>query len=330
MRLPSRLVVAGAAGFLAIAGLANACAPLACTENLTCPDPLGPGSEKEDARPANDASFKSSDDASSVPAFDVAAAGGDANGADAMDGAQADGANVDANYGAGGPDAADAEAGIDATDAGTLGMGLVAYYPFDESSGATSADASGNGRMATMVGATFAPGVRGNAVSLNGTTGFVSLPTGIVSTLTSFSICTWVNLTTSPPRNRIWDFGTGTTAYMALKAMSAATPVTLEFAITTTGFPNAQKIDAALPLGTWQHVCVTLAGGTGAMFVNGALAAQMAITLNPSSLGVTTQDWLGRSQFAADPLMNGLIDEFRIYNRALTSAEILQLFLQQL
>jgi hypothetical protein len=71
-KLSCRLVVAGAAGFLAIAGLANACVPIACTENLTC---LGPGNQvvggNDDAHPASDGGVQASDDASDA-AFDVA------------------------------------------------------------------------------------------------------------------------------------------------------------------------------------------------------------------------------------------------------------------
>ncbi|MCX7682053.1 MAG: LamG domain-containing protein, partial [Anaerolineae bacterium] len=46
------------------------------------------------------------------------------------------------------------------------------------------------------------------------------------------------------------------------------------------------------------------------------------LTLSPSSLGNTTQNWLGRSQYAADAYLDGQLDDFRIYNRALNAAEI--------
>jgi hypothetical protein len=42
----------------------------------------------------------------------------------------------------------------------------------------------------------------------------------------------------------------------------------------------------------------------------------------PSSLGSTPNDWIGKSEFAANPYLDGAIDEFRIYNRALSAAEI--------
>jgi hypothetical protein len=39
-------------------------------------------------------------------------------------------------------------------------------------------------------------------------------------------------------------------------------------------------------------------------------------------LGVTTQNWLGRSQWTADPFFGGSIDDFHIYNRALSESEV--------
>jgi hypothetical protein len=45
-------------------------------------------------------------------------------------------------------------------------------------------------------------------------------------------------------------------------------------------------------------------------------------TVLPKDLGVTTNNWLGRSIYTADPYFNGAIDDFRIYDRALSEAEV--------
>jgi hypothetical protein len=44
----------------------------------------------------------------------------------------------------------------------------------------------------------------------------------------------------------------------------------------------------------------------------------------------TTQNWLGRSQFAADPYLNGQLDNFRIYDPALSAAEAHTLYADHL
>ena len=66
---------------------------------------------------------------------------------------------------------------------------------------------------------------------------------------------------------------------------------------------------------------------TGTLYIDGAVAGtNTAMTLRPSSIGNTPNNWIGASAFAADPYFGGLVDDFRVYNRALTAAEIANLF----
>jgi len=238
------------------------------------------------------------------------------------------GADATSDAGSGAPSGA----GVDANDGGGITVGLVAFYPFDETSGTSAADASGNNRTASLVGgATFSSGLQNNAVTLSGSNQYVSLPSGIATGLTSFSICAWVNLSSSnasTPWTRIFDFGTGTTTYMFLTPNNGPAPSMLRFSITTGGTGQEQQITAPSPAtGSWQHVAVTLTATTGTLYVNGAEVAQNTnVTLNPASLGTTTQNWLGRSQFPGDPYLSGQIDNFRIYDRALSAAEVQTLY----
>ncbi len=74
------------------------------------------------------------------------------------------------------------------------------------------------------------------------------------------------------------------------------------------------------------HVAVTLSGSTGTLYVNGtAVGTNTAMFLAPFRLGSTTQNWLGRSQYSADPGFNGLIDDFRIHRSALSATQIAEL-----
>lgn len=196
-----------------------------------------------------------------------------------------------------------------------------AWYKADESSGSTLADFSGNAKNATLSGATeFGPGISGNALILSG--GNASLPAGIVSTLTNFTIATWVKVDTLSTWSRIFDFGTGTSVNMYLTPLSGSN--TIRFAITTSGSGAEQQINgsAALTTGSWQHVAVTLSGNTGTLYVNGvAVGSNTNMTLRPSSLGSTTQNYIGKSQYP-DPALVGSIDDFRIIGRALSQGEI--------
>ncbi|MCA9239072.1 MAG: hypothetical protein KDA37_02680, partial [Planctomycetales bacterium] len=58
-------------------------------------------------------------------------------------------------------------------------------------------------------------------------------------------------------------------------------------------------------------------------YVNGVeVGRNSTMTLNPGSLGATNQNYLGKSQYS-DPYLDGTLDDFRIYNRALSAAELL-------
>jgi hypothetical protein len=77
-----------------------------------------------------------------------------------------------------------------------------------------------------------------------------------------------------------------------------------------------------LNTGGWHQVAVTLNTNLGILYLDGvAVGTNTSMTLNPAILGVTTNNYLGKSQWA-DPYFNGLFDEFRIYNVGLSSAEI--------
>jgi hypothetical protein len=101
----------------------------------------------------------------------------------------------------------------------------------------------------------------------------------------------------------------------------------MRFAISLGGYASAyqQSMDgqAELSPGVWNHVAVVLGPSGGSLYVNGALVgANTAMTLRPADLGNTPNNWIGRSQFSRDPFFDGSIDDFRVYDRALSPAEV--------
>ncbi|MBT2564123.1 putative Ig domain-containing protein [Pedobacter sp. ISL-68] len=195
-----------------------------------------------------------------------------------------------------------------------------AYWPFNEAMGSSATDIWNN-KQVVLEGtdAGWDKGISGSGLKLGGNS-YATLPAGAVSTLTNFTIATWVKLDETKAWERVFDFGTGTTNYMFL-----TTNVSGGLRFTTKVNGGAEQIMGApyaMPLAQWVHLAVTLNGTTAVLYANGnEIARNNNYTLKPSMLGNTTQTWIGKSQFA-DPLLKGMVDDFRIYSRALSAVEI--------
>jgi hypothetical protein len=146
-----------------------------------------------------------------------------------------------------------------------------------------------------------------------------------MSQINDFTIACWVKLTSNAMWSRIFDFGSGTATNMFLTPQSSSGKI--RYAIRYNGSAEQQiNGTAAIPVGSWQHVAVTWTGNDGTLYVNGVqVGRNTSMTINPSMMGSTTANWIGRSQYN-DPYLAGLVDEFRIYNRALSASEITQLY----
>jgi arabinoxylan arabinofuranohydrolase len=195
---------------------------------------------------------------------------------------------------------------------------------FDEKRGYTASDSTGNGWTGTLVnGALWTSGKIDNSVDLDGSNDYISLPAGVVDGLTSFTISAWVNIDTISTWSRVLDFGSGTAINMFLTPRCGGSN-TVRFGITASGAGGEQKINgnAPLPSGIWTHVAITYQAGTGILYVDGVEVGRNSnMTLSPDSLGITSQNYIGKSQYS-DPYLNGRVDDFRIYSDALSASEI--------
>ncbi|WPV00721.1 LamG-like jellyroll fold domain-containing protein [Mucilaginibacter sp. cycad4] len=214
------------------------------------------------------------------------------------------------------------ESPVSAEVVATPNTGQMTYLKFDEASGTCSIDSWGANHGTLAATASRSVGRSGQALKLDGTaTSYATMPTGIVKPLSDYTISSWVKMDALANWMRIFDFGTGTSKYMFL-SVQTGTAGQVRFGIKNGGTEQGLTYNYAVPLNTWTHFAVTQAGSTFSMYINGSLVATTtAITIKPSAIDSTTQNYLGKSQWG-DPMFNGSIDEFKIYSRALSASEI--------
>jgi hypothetical protein len=194
---------------------------------------------------------------------------------------------------------------------------------FDEASG--NATDSASGLVGTVSGAVRVAGLRGNALSFDGVNDSVTVPDAAALDLTTgMTLAAWVNMGTRTGWETIILKENVDNYSYALYAQDGGTvqggSPEPSGNVAVGGRGETLLGNAAIAGGAWVHLATTYDGTTQRMFVNGVevsnRAATGAIDVGAGALRIGGNDvWAGE-------YYNGLIDEVRIYNRALTAAEI--------
>ncbi|MES2476596.1 MAG: LamG-like jellyroll fold domain-containing protein [Verrucomicrobiota bacterium] len=186
-------------------------------------------------------------------------------------------------------------------------------------------DSSPNGNGGTAFGSpAYTTGMIGQAIDLDGADDYVELPTAAVQA-SEITVATWVHWDGGSNWQRIFDFGNNTHQYLFLTPQSGS-GMRLALRDAVNGTNTEYQINVpALATGQWVHLAAVLNGNYATLYVNGKVAGTTTgIPLAPSNFR-PTRNYIGKSQFA-DPLFNGRVDDFRIYNHALNGAEIWNLW----
>jgi hypothetical protein len=208
-------------------------------------------------------------------------------------------------------------------------QGILAWWPFDETSGPIAAELIG-GRVGTWFNSpTPAPGEVGNALQFNGTN-FVAVADDPAWSFGSndFSIELWANFSTpgggstGEPSNIFIGHDEGPEDRN--KWFFALGGGNLEFHINspTLGPQFFPLVPFSPAINTWYHLAVTRSGVLYSIYINGVLAGSAT---NSASIP-TAAAFLTIGEAENIGFMNGLLDEVTIYNRALTGAEIANIF----
>ena len=146
------------------------------------------------------------------------------------------------------------------------------------------------------------------------------LPAGTLD-YNDITISSWVKWDGSTNWQRVWDFGNDDTQYMFLTPHNGTI---IRFAINDGVGENTVDSQDTIVVGEWTYIAVTLSGDTAKLYVNGELqGTNESATIDPIDFKPAL-NYIGESQFAADQLFDGSIDDLKIYNYALTTEEIAQ------
>jgi chitodextrinase len=204
--------------------------------------------------------------------------------------------------------------------------GLVAAYNFNEGSGSTVTDLSGNNLTGKIVGATWTTGGKyGNALSFNGTSSYVDLGNPAALQLTgSITIEAWVKAAADPTNDGQIVAKSDNTSGWQLKTSPDTGPEAFAVAVTNSSGARTQRYSTTIrSLNTWYHVAGVFNAITGVfdVYVNGVLnSGTLRGSIPASNLNAAVSASIGRR--TGGYYFNGTIDEVRIYNRALSVTEI--------
>jgi hypothetical protein len=206
--------------------------------------------------------------------------------------------------------------------------GLVAAYSFNEGSGTNVNDASGNARNGTIRGAQFAVGKSGKALQFDGVDDWVTVTDVTNSPLdltTGMTVSAWINAAqfTGWETIVLKERGAAAMSY-ALYAQDGGVVnggVNAPSGVVRAGAAD-EVVQGVSPvaLNVWTHLATTYDGTTQRIYVNGALVASRPLT-GAIAVGNGALRIGGNNSWAGE-FFSGLIDEVRVYNRALTNAEI--------
>ena len=226
-------------------------------------------------------------------------------------------------------------------------------YSFDGTggNGAVLTDSMGGAHGVLRAGDASALNGSGQMNLIGGssaTAGYGDLPNNIVSVLTNATFEAWVTLDANSNWNRIFDFGDSTVGevfapggvfngngaggdgYLFMTPGSGAGSGFARVGLYEPG-PGEIFADGTFRLGTGieQHVAVVFddTNDLMSMYVNGSLVGTVNVAGRSLNQILDVNNWLGRSNFSGDPNFDGLFNEFRIYNSALSGSQIMGNFL---
>jgi glucose/arabinose dehydrogenase/PKD repeat protein/fibronectin type 3 domain-containing protein len=205
-----------------------------------------------------------------------------------------------------------------------LPAGLVAGWNFDEGSGTSTEDVTGNGNQATLRNSpSWTGGKYGSALTFDNINDFLTIPNSGTLNISgnAMTFSAWVNPLAGGGDQvvfaKFYNSSMASPYYQyALELQGGRVPV---FLIGTPDGITGASMGDTLPLGQWSHVAGVFDGSRVQFYLNGTLVSSPDLAATIVQRGTPLQ--LG-ADVAPSQFLNGTLDDVRIYNRTLTGAEI--------
>jgi hypothetical protein len=210
------------------------------------------------------------------------------------------------------------------------GPQLIHRYSFNDPPGSALAFDSVGGAHGALLGGALLTG--NGRLSLDGLSGYVNLPNGMISGLPGVTFEAWFTWNGGGAWQRLFDFGSNSNGedaagtginyiYFTPQALNNTGPA--RFTASTNAGPGEILVinRAAIPIDLPMHVIASY------NFVSGKMALYLGghrVGLDHAGFPLSSindyNNWIGRSNWP-DPFFNGDIDEFRIYRGGMTDAQ---------
>ena len=168
----------------------------------------------------------------------------------------------------------------------------------------------------------FDEGIKGKSVWFNGGTSYVKMPDNVNMGVTDYTFSAWLKMTgLEKGWQRIFDFGTGTDNYVYFGIPSNTKNLRAAYKINGSDEWNVDA-ENVTKLNEWMHVALVHEKNMVKIFVDGEMVAEKECEYTLDLLGETRSNYIGKSQFTADPRLNAYADEISFVNKALSPDEI--------
>ena len=149
--------------------------------------------------------------------------------------------------------------------------------------------------------------------------GFLEVPSGVYFS-GDFTFTAWIYLKSYQSLSRIFHFSNGQASDEIYLSMIRTTSI-IEACIYKGSLPKFIDTSSIINLNKWYFISFVLSGTTGYIYVNGSQVGTG--TLNVPNNIIRTANYIGKSNNPSDSNADAVYDEFKIYQRALSSVEIM-------